>query len=199
MSEVTIQNLSDLIEVHGKEKIQQLLSTFVSRNEDVGSFLTNKRKAINFDKENIARTYLLLETDEVITKIRGYISISFKSIYIDESTEVSNRKKGRLGVSPDENSFIALLIAQYGKNEDEQHECDPKQLLGYAIDLSIEIQKKIGGLTTVLLECDKDNDKLNTYYENIGFQQLQISEDLSQYYIFINKGNEPIRAYSQLN
>ncbi|WP_368644677.1 hypothetical protein AB4027_06005 [Alkalibacterium putridalgicola] len=197
MSETTIQSLSDLIEIHGEKKIQQLLATFKSRNEDVESFLTDKRKAITFDKYNISRVYLLLETDAAITKLRGYISLSFKSVYIEENTVISNRKKGRLGVSPDEDSFIALLIAQYGKNQNEIHECDPKQLLGYAIDLSIETQKKIGGLTTILLECEKSNDKLNLYYEKLGFQRLQFSNKLSQYYIFINKGTEPIRGYSE--
>lgn len=191
MNGITIQNLTDLIEQFGKEKIQTLLSTFVSRNKDVESFLTNERKAIEFNKKNISRIYLLLETDEVSTKLRGYIALSFKSVYIEESAgSVSGRQKGRLGVSPSENSFIALLIAQYGKNENEEHDCDPKKLLGFAIDLSIEMQEKVGGLTTVLLECDKTNGKLNTYYEKLGFQKLQISNDLSQYYIFINRSKE---------
>lgn len=187
MSEITIQNLTDLINVYGKEKVQQLLSTFQSRNEDVESFLINS--SIKFNKENTARTYLLLETDSESTKLRGYISLLFKTIQIEEDTKVSNRSKKKMGVSPKLDSFVTLLVAQYGKNQNEKHNCDPKVLLGYALELSEDIQSRVGGLTTLLLECDSENENLRNYYEGIGFQPLQVSNDLNQYYIFINDSN----------
>lgn len=197
MSDITIQNLTELIDEHGKEKVQQLLSTFKSRNDDVESFLINN--ALRFNKDNLSRTYLLLETDDISTKLRGYISLSFKTIQIDSNVTVTSGEKKRMGVSPKIDSFITLLIGQYGKNENEGHVCDPKLLLGYAVDLSIDIQNRVGGLTTVLLECDKTNDKLNEYYKGLGFQSLQISNDLSQYYIFINRGQKLLESIFQIN
>jgi len=93
MSEITIQNLTNIINEYGKDKVQHLLSAFKSRNDDVESFLIDN--AIKFSDDNLTRTYLLLETDDVSTKLRGYISLLFKTIQIDENTTVSNRKKGR--------------------------------------------------------------------------------------------------------
>ncbi len=67
-------------------------------------------------------------------------------------------------------SLPAILIAQFGKNDAFRNEVNSKVLMDYCMTYVLNAIYLVGG-RIIILEC-KDNPKLKSVYENLGFSQI---------------------------
>ena len=152
------------------------MGSFSCQDKDVEKFL--KEKALDFDKRNKSRTYLIIDgnNDEDIV-ILGYYTITMKNLPFGESVSKSMIKRID-GYSNNINSAEAVLIGQLGKNYSYRNEINGVALLNYAMDTVYSIQNLAAG-RVVFLEC-LDNDKIVSFYKTNGFVFLQKSGEYFQ-------------------
>ncbi|MGX0401529.1 MULTISPECIES: hypothetical protein [Staphylococcus] len=186
LSEILIGNKD---EIKSKEKqLQEFLNTFetisVTGNkaaQDVKNFL--KTKAINFDKQGLSRTHLVISTFQGNPILVGYFTITNKPLLFTKRMlgKCSNSLKGRLNqkgekMSNSENLLIqGFLIAQIGKNYSEEalktKAVTGKDLLTLAYGMIDEAQKISAG-SYVWVEYE-DVDRLREFYKDFGFIEIQ--------------------------
>ncbi|MDG6125085.1 GNAT family acetyltransferase [Lactococcus formosensis] len=173
-SKVIALSLSDLIEQWEPEEIETFLGSFTNHglNHDIEYFL--KHTSIQFEKNNISRTTLLIKNNQII----GYFSIANKPLIIEKSSWelLSNSLKRKLMPGFNIKNIVppvypqAILIGQLGKN----YECDPliegNELLALAEAQVFKAQKYSGG-RFVWLECD-EQQKLIEFYTSNGYRLL---------------------------
>ena len=172
MSDYFKINLCDLIDSLGESKVKSILSSFSSpQNEDVEYFIKNK--AIEFSKQGLAQTHLIIYNSEDETEILGYYSIANKPIIVDKKS-LSNtliKKINKFASLHTKDAYIvqSLLIGQLSKNFKDGNEClmTGEELLDLAMESVQEAQKIIGG-KVVFLECE-DKPKLVDFYSKYGF------------------------------
>ena len=142
-------------------------------NNDVEYFL--KEKAIEFSKQDISRTFIVMSQYKGQDVIAGYFAIANKSTTIKKFILSNTKRKKLLKYAEYSNDIkgynIALpLIGQLGKN----YNCGYNKLISgdillkFACDKIKETQNLIGG-RYVFLECE-DNKKLREFYESNGFE-----------------------------
>ena len=144
MTGFRIVNLKILIEEHGKEFAQKLLSDFsCPLNTDVEYFL--HKNAIIFSEQSLSQTHLVFASYQNSPVLVGY----------DSDT------KGYCIAAP--------LIAQIGKNYAGGYNSliSGDELLKMACDKVSDAQLDIGGKVTYL-ECE-DKPQLLQFYERNGF------------------------------
>lgn len=168
-----IINLKDIYNNLGEEKTKEILSCYkCDLNQDVEYFL--KEKAIEFSKQDISRTYIVMSQYKEKDVIAGYFAITNKVTNI-KKVKLSETKRKRLlkfAVYDKESKCynIALpLIGQLGKNYDNNYNnlISGDVLLKLACDKIKEAQELLGG-RFVFLECE-DKPQLEEFYENNGF------------------------------
>jgi len=165
--------------ITGQRREQQFLNAvqnFVCQDKDVENFL--KSKALDFDKRNKSRTYLLIDSNnngEII--ILGYYTITLKNLPFGETVSKSMIKRID-GYSNNINSAEAVLIGQLGKNYNYRNELSGVTLLNYAIDTVYDIHELAAG-RIVFLEC-LDNERVVKFYQDNGFIFLQKSGEYLQ-------------------
>lgn len=168
-----IINLKDIYNELGENDTKELLREFsCPLNKDVEYFIKNK--SIEFSKQDISRTYIVMSSYKYKNVIVGYFAITNKSTVI-KKTILSKTKRKRLlrfaNYDEDIKGYhIALpLIGQIGKNYHNRYNeiISGDILLKFACNKIKEIQDAIGG-RYVFLECE-DNKKLVKFYENNGF------------------------------
>ena len=103
-------SLKDLISEIEDEKLNKLLTSFkCDLDPDIEFFL--KDRAVTFERLSKARTYLIIDEDELETKsieeinILGYVALALKVLTVPES--VSNRMRSQV-LCYRSNSFSAL-------------------------------------------------------------------------------------------
>ena len=166
-------------DIAGQRREQQFLNAiqnFVCQDKDVEIFLKNK--ALDFDKRNKSRTYLLIDEnndDEII--ILGYYTLTLKSLPFGETVSKSMIKRID-GYSNNINSAESVLIGQFGKNYNYKSELSGVTLLNYAMDTVYDIHELAAG-RIVFLEC-LDNEKVVKFYQDNGFIFLQRSGEYLQ-------------------
>ena len=147
------------------------IDNFTCRDENVGSFL--KQKAIDFDKRNVSRTYIMLKREALLNQdfvIAAYFTISIKTL--DFSPSVSKRAIRDIdGFSKNADSATAVLIGQLGKDSIHGNEVSGTDILSAAVDLAYGV-RSIAGSRIVFLECEPI-DKLLAFYDTNGFVRLQ--------------------------
>lgn len=173
-------SLKDLISEVEEEKLNKLLSSFVCTLEpDIEYFLRNK--AVEFENLSKARTYLIIDEDDLNTKtienvsILGYIALALKVLTVPES--VSNRVRKELdGISAkirgeQINAFPVYLIGQLGRNTSVAKEKMPgERLVDHAFDI-IQASVNVVGGRYVLIECH-EKDKLIRFYRENQFSEF---------------------------
>lgn len=168
-----IINLKDIYNNLGEERTKEILSDYKCKsNQDVEYFL--KEKAIEFSKQDISRTYIVMSQYKDKDVIVGYFAITNKVTSI-KKVKLSETKRKRLlkfaVYDKESKSYnIALpLIGQLGKNyyNDYNRLISGDILLKLACDKIKEAQELIGG-RFVFLECE-DKSILEEFYESNGF------------------------------
>ncbi len=165
-SKLQIMNILDVLAYDGEYSLNNRLSTFSCPiNTEIDSFL--KTRALEFAKRKLSITYLVF--DENDGQILGYFTLAHKAIEI-KNDNISNTTRRKLSaharLDSDTNSFTAsaFLLAQIGKNYsvDNGIRITGSELIGYADDIMIDIQHRIGG-GVIYLDCE-DKQQLKDFY-----------------------------------
>lgn len=166
-------NLKDIYNSIGEERTKEILKDYkCSLNEDVEYFL--KEKAIEFSKQDISRTYIVMSQHKEDDVIVGYFAITNKVTNI-KKVKLSETKRKRLlkfAIFDKESKCYSIalpLIGQLGKNYANGYDklITGDILLKLACNKIKEAQELIGG-RFVFLECE-DKIKLREFYEDNGF------------------------------
>ena len=161
------------ITTEDEQYFAEAIKNFSCKDADVEKFL--KEKAIDFDKRNRSRTYLLIDDDnkdEII--ILGYFTITMKNLPFRETVSKSMIKKID-GYSNNVNSAEAILIGQLGKNEKYKNDIDGATIIKHVMEV-VYIIHTFAGCRIVFLECF-DNNKIVDFYTKHDFIYLQHSEN----------------------
>lgn len=167
-------NLRDIYDNLGEEKTKEILKNYkCEKNKDVESFI--KEKAIEFSKQDISRTYIVMSQYREKDVIVGYFSIAVKSTTIKKFILSKTKKKRLLKYAKYDDvtkgySIALPLIGQLGKNYYNEYNnlISGDILLKLACDKVKEIQNLSGG-RYVFLECE-DNENIRNFYESNGFE-----------------------------
>lgn len=147
-------------------RIEEYLSSFsCDKNEDVQFFL--HQKAINSEKRNICRTFIIHDeknNDEII----GYFTLMVKEF---QFIGVSKNKIEILTKDRSSTSFHTILIAQLGRSDKYKNIVDGKEILAIALDYC----KEVFELTAMKVVCVEyePNEFLHNFYSDNGFTLLQ--------------------------
>ena len=167
-------NIKDMISELGENRVKAILSNFYCPlNQDVEDFL--KTKAIEFSKQDITRTYLIMASYRGEYVLAGYYAICNKFFLIDSNKALSSNMRKRIKkfaqFIPEMKKYqiVAPLIAQLGKNYQNGYNTliTGDELLEMACIKIREVQYDIGG-KIAYLECE-DKPKLIDFYESNGF------------------------------
>ena len=169
-------SVKEIIGTEEEIDFAKAITGFSCQDQEVENFL--KTKALEFDRRNKSRTYLIIDVDgndELI--ILGYYSLTIKSLPFGVGTSKSTIKKID-GFRSDAVSTEALLIGQLGKNYNFRDRISGAELIEYAMENVYIAHMSVGG-RIVFLECS-NNDKLIKFYQDNGFVFLQKSDDYIQ-------------------
>lgn len=167
-------NLKDMIHEIGENEVKTILSDFsCPLNPDVEHFL--KHTAIEFSKQSIASTYIIMASFRNEYVMVGYYSLANKIFCIDRSSMPNRKWKSRIAkfgqfdTTVKKYTLSAPLIGQLGKNYANSYDKLIKgdELLKLALDKIREMQNIVGG-KIVYLECE-DKPKLIDFYSQNGF------------------------------
>ena len=175
--------LNELLEADGT---QTALSDFhCALDLDIETFLQSK--AIDFNRRNLCRTYLILDAEAFaknIIRIEAYFTLSIKSLRSDlDSMSKTNIKKISGRTTADTLNFV--LIGQLGKRIDivdgkpVGSKVSGNEILDYAFETICLIDEMIP-CKAVLVECS-DNENVRRIYENYGFKFFQNDGAHNQY------------------
>lgn len=200
---LTIIQLQDLIknDSASEEDIKKILLTFCCKRfdesnkpHDVEYFLHNK--AIEFEKHDIARTYLVFSSYQGAKILVGYYSLSNKPLIIAKKNfaKLSNSLKKRLmgfGHKTEQENYEirGFLLGQLGKNYSNEaiksKAVTGKDLLQLAND-SMMISYKATGGRIFYLECE-DSASLKEFYNQAGFREIESFKSPTGLCLFIRK------------
>ncbi len=169
-------NLSDILldSELGEEAAKKLLSSFsCPLNPDVEYFLHNT--AIEFTKQGISSTYLIMASYKNQYVLTGYFTLANKIFCIDKNG-LPNRtwrsrmnRFGQFDTTIQRYTISAPLIGQLGKNFTNSYNelIQGDELLKLALNKVREMQHIVGG-KIVYLECEQ-KEALISFYERNGF------------------------------
>ncbi|MBD5507309.1 MAG: N-acetyltransferase [Lachnospiraceae bacterium] len=169
-------NLRDILldSTLGENVAKSLLSSFYCpMNPDVEHFL--KQTAIEFTKQGISSTHLVMASYQDRYVLVGYFSLANK-IFCIEKDSLPNRtwknrmkKFGQFDQTIQRYTISAPLIGQLGKNYANSYDklITGDELLKLALDKVREMQAIVGG-KIVYLECE-DKEPLLDFYSQNGF------------------------------
>lgn len=173
--QVLVINLVEMLENYGEQTTLSFLSTFSSPlNKDVEEFLHHK--AIDFTKQRISITYLVISLVSGDVEINGYYALANKviSIPLYNISKTLQKKIGKFSqYDPTQNIFFTSmpLIAQLGRNFScKKSFVSGGDILALACNTVQNVQKQIGGKSTYI-ECAQSAKLINFYMRN-GFVQF---------------------------
>ncbi len=169
-------NLRDILldETLGESAAKSILSSFsCPLNLDVEYFLRNV--AIEFSKQSISSTYLIMASFKNTYVLAGYFTLANKVFCIDKNSLPNHKWKSRMSKFGQFDKTIqkytisAPLIGQLGKNYANGYDklITGDELLKLALDKIREMQNIVGG-KIVYLECEQ-KDALIDFYSRNGF------------------------------
>jgi len=171
-----IVNLQELVEEVGEEFTKEYLSNFSCPiNQDVEHFL--KDKAIEFSKQGLSQTHLVMASHKKKMVLVGYFTLANKTISVS-TKKLSSTAKKRIAkfaiYYPQIRKYVlsAPLIAQIGKNytDGSNKIISGDELLGIACEKVKSVQYDLGG-RYVYLECE-DKPVLTEFYGRNGFYEF---------------------------
>lgn len=160
-------NILDMIEAIGEESVNLILSDFsCPKNVEIETFI--RKNAIEFAKRKMSVTHLVVDEQGRLIAI---FSLTHKAVKIQEAVLSSTLKKkikryAQLDEETGSYMVSAFLIAQFGKNYEEETEnlLSGNSLMDNAMDILTTVQRDIGG-GVVYLECE-DKPQLLSFYQN---------------------------------
>lgn len=169
-------NLRDILldDTLGESAARSLLSSFsCPLNPDVEYFLKNV--AIEFSRQSISSTYLIMASFRGTYLLAGYFTLANKIFCIDKQCLPNRKWRSRLSKFGQFDNEIqrytisAPLIGQLGKNYANSYDklITGDELLRLALDKVREMQNIVGG-KIVYLECEQ-KDSLIDFYSRNGF------------------------------
>lgn len=169
-------NLRDILldDTLGESAAKSLLSSFsCPLNPDVEYFLKNV--AIEFSRQSISSTYLIMASFRGTYVLAGYFTLANKIFCIDKQCLPNRKWRSRLSKFGQFDNEIqrytisAPLIGQLGKNYANSYDklITGDELLKLALDKVREMQNIVGG-KIVYLECEQ-KDSLIEFYSRNGF------------------------------
>lgn len=178
-------NLSDMITQLGENEVKSILSDFsCPLNPDVENFL--KHTAIEFSKQGISSTYIIMASYRKEYVLVGYFTLANKIFCIERDSLPSKNWKKRIAKFGQFDSTIkrytlsAPLIGQLGKNYTNGYNklITGDELLKLALDKVREMQRIVGG-KIVYLECEDKPQLLDFYSENgfVNFGKRELEPD----------------------
>lgn len=176
MTGFKIVNLKFMIEELGEDRAKEILSSFSCPiNPDVESFL--RTKAIEFAKQGLSQTHLVMASYKDKPVIAGYFTLANKHIIVS-AKKISNSIKRRINKFSTYDSQIHAyymatpLIAQLGKNYTDGYNklITGDELLDMACKKVSAVQWEMGG-KYVYIECE-DKEKLTQFYRRNGFYEF---------------------------
>jgi len=166
--------LGTIIGTDAECDLKEAISVFTCKDKDVEVFL--KRKAIDFEKRDKSRTYIVFDNDAFmsgIMSILAYFTLSLKSLEFGDTVS-----KGKIkdidGFSKEVKGVAIPLVGQFGKDENAAKRISGKDLLDHCMGKIYEVQSLIGG-RYVLIECH-DIDKIVNFYRDSEFDRLQFDK-----------------------
>lgn len=166
-------NLKDIYSSLGECKTKEILNNYKCElNKDVEYFL--KEKAIEFSKQDLSRTYIVMSQYKDKDVIVGYFAIANKTTNV-KKVKLSDTKRKKLlkfAIYDKESKSYNVtlpLIGQLGKNYNNNYDklISGDVLLKLACEKIKKAQELMGG-RFVFLECE-DKSKLVEFYESNGF------------------------------
>lgn len=169
-------NLRDILndETLGENAAKSLLSSYsCPLNHDVEHFLHHT--AIEFSKQGISSTYLIMASYKEKYVLVGYFTLANKIFCIDKNSLPSKpwkkrmAKFGQFDKTIQRYTISAPLIGQLGKNYTNGYNnlISGDEILKLALDKVREMQNIVGG-KIVYLECEQKEPLLEFYSRN-GF------------------------------
>lgn len=146
-----IINLEDICNSIDKSQLKEITANFECRlNKDVETFF--KEKAIEFSKQDIAKTFIVMSTFKGKPVIVGYFSIATKTIEVKKNllNDKKRRRLSRFAVNDRTSSVFEIplpLIGQIGKNYKNNYNelISGDELLKIACNKVKDAQKIVGG------------------------------------------------------
>lgn len=193
--------LTDLLKAEPEEDIKKLLFSFASLKiqynpgaDDVEHFLHNK--AIQFEKMDLARTYLVLSSYQGKPYLAGYFSISPRPLIIPRKNfqRISSSLQKRLmgfGHKTEQASYEikGFLLGQLGKNYSgisvKAKKLTGDELLDLAYTKIQEAHRLVGG-RILYLECE-DHPKIKEFYSRNGFRELEDFKSTNDLCLMVKK------------
>jgi len=180
-------NLRDILndETLGESAAKDILSSFsCPMNPDVEHFL--KYTAVEFTKQSISSTYLIMASYKKEYVLAGYFTLANKIFCIDKDGLPSKSWRKRIAKFGQFDSTIqrytisAPLIGQLGKNYNNSYNklITGDELLKLALDKVREMQNIVGG-KIVYLECENKEKLLDFYTQNgfVNFGSRKLDKD----------------------
>lgn len=181
-------NLKEVLsdESLGENAVKGILSSFsCPLNPDVEHFLKNV--AIEFSKQSISSTYLIMASFKNTYVLAGYYTLANKIFCIDKDSLPNRKWKSRMAKFGQFDKAIqrytisAPLIGQLGKNYVNGYDklITGDELLKLALNKVKEMQYIVGG-KIVYLECEQKEPLIDFYsrngFVNFGLRPLDRDE-----------------------
>ena len=158
----SILSLNDILMASPEQKVIGMLSNFsCSKDKDVQRYI--QKKAIEHEKSQISRTYLIFD-NEPTKRLVAYVTIAISSLFLDKERcdmlllEKMNVNRGMAQ---------SYLIGQLGKIDDYNKKIGDIAL-DHALDL-IQSANRVVGCPVIRLDC---KDALVNFYKKKGFEFL---------------------------
>ena len=178
-----VQSLKEIIddENYDETSVKEVFSNFTSsKNADVEDFI--KDKAIDFEKKNLSRTFLVLDDDALQNdkiKLLGFFTLGIKSIIFGEDATLT--KRNEIAKSKIEKSIACFLLGQIARDDKNSKKGFGKIIFDEAIRKIKMAQQNVAG-RCIYLDCKKE---MKDYYINLGFKLLQNNpEDQSLFQMY---------------
>jgi predicted GNAT family N-acyltransferase len=161
MNNFNLYSLQEFLNDYSNNQVKKYLKSFkCSINKDIEEFIYNK--AITFEKNLRAKTYLLIDTKMKI--IAGYFSIAIAVLYAEDIDKNIILEIGNLKTPKD---IPCLLIGQIAKSDEFKNVKLGNYLMDLAVEKLEEVNKIIGG-RVILLDAI-NNKNVIKFYEKSGF------------------------------
>ena len=180
MKGIKTVNLSAVIDELGEDETKKILAGFsCPMNPDVEEFLKNK--AVDFAKQGISVTHLVMMPHKGNAVLAGYFTLANKyiTVFAKKLSSALKKRLARFSVyDPKIRAYClsAPLLAQLGKNYANGYNglIDGDTLLKIACDKIRAVQYDLGG-RFAYVECEQKR-KLIDFYKRNGFYEFDVRE-----------------------
>jgi hypothetical protein len=174
---VFVQPLGDLLGIIEEDALASSFNKFYTKKDlDVSNFL--KHLAIDYEKKDIARTFLIF-SDDFKGKVLAYFTIGLNVLHVNRQLEVQEAYEG---VNLYENGYQPIYkLFMIGKDDNcpvalsIKHDVFEKEIVG----LLKKVKKNVG-TNLMYLDCVKD---LLSYYKSLGFETFDYNRKSNLYYM----------------